>query len=79
MGSNKNERNFLHIPKLRHFDVVVVNGVETGFVFQAEDEDDSVNPTGKLEDKKRENFDIEIVEIFSQKFLALASEIFCPL
>jgi len=46
--SDKDEWDLVHAPVLRHLDVVVVDGVEAGFVLQAEHEDDGVNPGSEL-------------------------------
>ena len=48
LGSDENERDLVHAPVLRHLDVVVVDGVETGLVLQAEHEDDGVHPGREL-------------------------------
>ena len=50
---NEDERYFLHVPELGHFDVVVVDGAEARLVFQAEDEDHGVHPTRKLKIRER--------------------------
>ena len=49
LSAHKYERNFLHVSILRHFGIVVVDGVEAGLVFQAEDENDRVHPRSKLQ------------------------------
>ncbi len=51
--SDKYEGDLLHVSVLRHLGVVVVDGVEARLVLQAEDEDDSVDPGGELQKKKR--------------------------
>jgi hypothetical protein len=43
---NKDELNPL--TELCHFGRVAVDGVKTGFTFQAEDEDDRIHPSGEL-------------------------------
>ena len=44
----KNERNFLHVSKLRHLHIVVVDGVETCFIFKTEYKNDRINPACEL-------------------------------
>ena len=48
MSADEDERYFGRIAILRHFGVVRVDGVETGFALQAEDEDDRIHPSGEL-------------------------------
>ena len=54
MCSDKDERDLLHVPVLRHLGVVVVVGVEARLVLQAEDEDDGVDPGSELENIERQ-------------------------
>jgi hypothetical protein len=51
--ADQNERDFGNVAELRHFGVVIVDGVETGFVLQAEHEYDRVHPSRKLIKLKR--------------------------
>ena len=46
---NHDQRHVLHVPELAHFGVVIVHGVEARLVLQTEDEDDGVDPRGKLQ------------------------------
>lgn len=48
LGANKYEGNFVHVSVLRHFGIVVVDGIKAGLIFQAEDKYDRVNPRRKL-------------------------------
>lgn len=45
----------LSIAKVRHFGIVIVDGVEAALVLQAEHEDYRIHPTGKLQEETREN------------------------
>ena len=49
LRSHQNERYLVHVSILRHFGVIIVDGVEAGLVLQAEDEDDGVDPRGELQ------------------------------
>ena len=53
LGADQNERDFGNVAELGHFRVVIVDGVETGFVLQAEHEYDRVHPSRKLIKFKR--------------------------
>ena len=55
LGADEDERDFANVAKLRHFRVVVVDGVETGLVLQTEDEDDRVHPRRKLWQRQSTN------------------------
>jgi hypothetical protein len=57
LGSDENERNFLHVSELRHFCVIVVDRVEARLVLKAEHEDDRVHPGSEL---KIEEFKLKI-------------------
>ena len=48
LSSDEDEGDLAHVSILRHLCVVVVDGVETGLVLQAEHEDDSVHPGREL-------------------------------
>ena len=45
----------MHIPVLWHFGIVIVDGVETGFIFQAEDENDRIDPRCELQNNNEYN------------------------
>ena len=51
LSANKYEWNFVHVSVLRHFGIVVIDGVEAGFIFQAKDKDDRVHPRRELQKK----------------------------
>ena len=49
LSSNENQRHFRDIPIVTHLRVVLIDGLETLFVLQTEDEDDRIDPMGQLE------------------------------
>lgn len=53
MSSDQDERDLGRVAVLGHFGVIAVDGVETGLAFQAEDEDDGVDPGSELFDNRK--------------------------
>lgn len=53
LRSDEDERNFSRISVMRHLRVIAVNRVKAGLVLQAEDENDSIDPGGELEQSER--------------------------
>jgi hypothetical protein len=45
---HENQRDLSRIAEVRHLGVVIVDGVETGFVLQTEHKDDRVHPRREL-------------------------------
>lgn len=49
---HEDQGNLGWIAEVRHLGVVIIDGVETGFVLQAEHKDDRVHPRRELHDKR---------------------------
>lgn len=62
LSADQDERDLGSVAELCHFGVVAVDGVETGFTFQAEDEDDRIHPGGELQIIQRKEKKIELNE-----------------
>ena len=52
LSSNQDERDVLNISILGHLGVIVVDGVERGFIFKAEHKYHRVHPGGKLNEMR---------------------------
>ncbi len=62
LSADQDERDLRGVAELGHFGVVAVDGVETGFALQAEDEDDRIHPGGELQIIQRKEKKIELNE-----------------
>jgi len=51
LRSHKNQRDLSRIAEVRHLGVVIVDGVEAGFVLQTEHKDDRVHPRRELQER----------------------------
>lgn len=49
LSAYKNQWNLSGVAVMGHFRVVVVDGIERRFIFQAEHENDCIHPSGKLQ------------------------------
>ena len=52
LGPHQDQRDLARVPVAGHAAVVVVNGLETDLILQAEDKYDGVHPHGKLGRKR---------------------------
>lgn len=64
LRSDENERDFGRVPKVRHFGVVAVDGVERRLVLEAEHEDDGVHPRRELKHTKQKQGSLKLGDIY---------------
>ena len=62
LSSNQDERDVLNISILGHLGVIVVDGVERGFIFEAEHKYHRVHPGGKLNENGVKIYQKELIE-----------------
>ena len=62
LSSNQDERDVLNISILGHLGVIVVDGVERGFIFEAEHKYHRVHPGGKLNENEVKIYQKELIE-----------------
>ena len=51
--AHQDDGDFCSIAIVRHFGVVVIDGIETGLILQAEDKDDGIHPVSELSTNKQ--------------------------
>ena len=52
LGAHQDQRDLARVPVAGHAAVVVINGLETDLILQAEDKHDGVHPHGELRRKR---------------------------
>lgn len=53
LRSDENNGYLSTVPEVRHFRVVIIDGVKAGFVLKAKHEYYRINPGGKLQNNKK--------------------------